>query len=56
MSARLLEYKAIIEDIVANRYFLDEEEKSALTALLSTAETQVLAAMADNYPTEIVKK
>ena len=51
-----LKYQEFVDDLTAHLETLSREECAQLAAFLSTAETQVLAAMADNYPTEIVKK
>ncbi len=50
MSARSDEYRVIIENLVRHIALLDEEEKAQLAAMLSTAESQVLAKMAEVYP------
>ena len=56
MSDNTVIYQEFIDDLAAHLATLSKEECAQLAAVLSTAETQVLAAMADNYPTEDVKK
>lgn len=54
MNARQREYREIIEDIVRHAWLLEEDEKAEIAAMLSTAESNILATMANNYP-ETVK-
>lgn len=51
-----MEYRGIIEDIVRHAWLLEEDEKAILAAMLSTAESNILATMADQYPSDIVNK
>lgn len=48
-------YQQILDDMVAALHTLSEEELANLAAACSTAESRILAAMANNYP-EAVKK
>lgn len=53
MSARALEYREILQDIVRFAWLLGDDERAEIAAMLSTAESNVLAAMAQNYPANV---
>lgn len=49
MSARALEYREILSDIVKHAWLLEDDEKAEIAAMLSSAETCIIASMADDY-------
>ncbi len=55
-SARSREYRIIIEHMVRYAFLLEADELAELAAILATAESQILAKMADRYPEECLSK
>lgn len=56
MTANYMRYQVFLDEMVGALHTLDEDELAALAAACSTAESRILAAMAGDYSSVIVKK
>ncbi len=56
MSDKSEQYQRFLDDMIGALHTLNEDDLAQLAAACSTAESRILAAMANNYPENVKKR